>query len=99
MKLLFVCTANQLRSPTAAAVFADEHETLSAGLSPFSPFPVNQDAVDWADKVFCFEDKQFKKLKKKFGVRATNLGVPDDYERHDPELVRLLKEKVPQFLD
>ena len=65
-KLLFVCTANKHRSPTAALMFRDHYgyETLSAGLSPDSQQVVDQELVDWADQVFCFESRQKKKLKK-----------------------------------
>tara|TARA_S200000501_G_scaffold345766_1_gene358676 strand:+ start:1259 stop:1564 length:306 start_codon:yes stop_codon:yes gene_type:complete len=101
MKLLFVCTANKHRSPTAQLMFRDHYgyEALSAGLSPDSQQVVDQELVDWADKVFCFEDRQKKKLKKRFGVRAVNLAVPDEYDFNDADLVEVLRQKVPQFLD
>jgi predicted protein tyrosine phosphatase len=100
-KLLFVCTANKHRSPTAALMFRDHYgyETLSAGLSPDSQQVVDQELVDWADRVFCFESRQAKKLKKRYGVRAVNLAVPDEYDFNDKDLVEVLRGRVPQFLD
>jgi predicted protein tyrosine phosphatase len=43
------------------------------------------------------------KLQKKFrsslkGARVICLDIPDDYDFMDPELVRLLKAKVPRYL-
>ena len=100
MKLLFVCTANKHRSPTAQLMFRDHYgyEALSAGFSPDSQQVVDQELVDWADRVFCFEDKHKKKIKKRVGVRAVNLAVPDEYDFNDEDLVELLRVKVPSFL-
>ncbi|MBD3229617.1 MAG: hypothetical protein GF329_15660 [Candidatus Lokiarchaeota archaeon] len=55
MKLLFVCTANHDRSPTAEQLFKENHETKSAGIIKWSPTILNKDLIDWADKIFCMQ--------------------------------------------
>ena len=100
--LLFVCTANKLRSPTGERVFAEQgYATRSAGLHETATHVLNQSDVDWADVVFVFEERQLKKLKKKYDVTSKevhNLYVPDEFERDAPELVELLSVAVGQRL-
>ena len=104
-KVLFVCSQNRLRSPTAEQVFADwpETETQSAGLNNDAENPVTPELVEWADTIIVMENAHRNKLRKKFKAnlkraRVICLGIPDDYEFMDPDLIRLLKAKVPQFL-
>jgi predicted protein tyrosine phosphatase len=101
MNVLFVCTANKLRSPTAEVLFADHPgiETCSAGLDPACPRPLSQELVLWADMIFVMETRQRKKIRKKNknrpdDSRIINLNNPDEYERDQPELIELLEQKV-----
>jgi predicted protein tyrosine phosphatase len=106
MRILFVCTANRLRSPTAAAVFADDPglEVRSAGLDAACPRPLTAELVAWADRLFAMEQRHRSAIKRRFreqfgGTPVIVLGIPDEYEFMQPELIALLKERVPQFLD
>jgi predicted protein tyrosine phosphatase len=101
MKLLFVCSANALRSPTAEAVFSryEGIEAASAGINADAETPVSADLVEWADVVVAMEQHHARFLQERFGYllrrkRVAVLGVPDNYDYMDAELVRLLKEKV-----
>jgi predicted protein tyrosine phosphatase len=105
MKLLFVCSRNRLRSPTAEAVFSayEGVEALSAGTNPDAENPVSPDLIEWADLVFAMQNVHRRRLQKRFGpvLRAKRiivLGIPDDYTYMEPELVRILKEKVAPYL-
>jgi predicted protein tyrosine phosphatase len=105
MKLLFVCSRNRLRSPTAEAVFSayEGVEALSAGTNPDADNPVSSDLIEWADLVFAMESVHRRKLQKRFGPllrtkRVVALGIPDIYKYMEPELVRILKEKVVPHL-
>lgn len=105
MKILFVCTANRLRSPTAEAVFADHPgiEARSAGLDAACPRPLSAQLVGWADRLLVMEQRHRKIIKRRFGEALGDrplivLGIPDDYEFMQPELGALLKERVPPFL-
>lgn len=103
--ILFICTQNRLRSPTAEQVFADWPgvETASAGLGNDAEVPVSPELLAWADTVFVMEKVHRTRLSAKFkrhlnGKRVICLDIPDDYEYMDPDLVDLLKQKVPRFL-
>ena len=105
MRLLFICSANKLRSPTAEAVFSHYEgiEAASAGIHTDAETPVSADLVEWADVVVAMEPVHKNFLQERFGYllrrkRLAVLGIPDRYEYMDPELVQLLKEKVePQL--
>ena len=103
--VLFICSQNRLRSPTAEQVFADWPgiETLSAGLNQGADNPVTPELLDWADLIFVMERAHRAKLSAKFKPhlgkkRVICLEIPDEYEFMDPDLVRLLKAKVPSHL-
>ncbi len=105
MNLLFVCTQNRLRSPTAEQVFADWPgvETASAGLGNEAAVPVSPELLQWADIVFVMEPVHRTRLAQRFKAhlrraRVVCLGIPDDYDYQQPELVELLKRKVTPFL-
>jgi predicted protein tyrosine phosphatase len=68
MNILFVCTANKLRSPTAEAVFAGRPDITvrSAGLDPEAPCRLDAELVAWADKIYAMETHHREKIRKKF---------------------------------
>lgn len=103
--VLFVCSQNRLRSPTAEQVFSgrEDIEVQSAGLDRTCGNPVTPEVVEWADIIFVMEQAHRNKLSKQFrsslkGQRVICLRIPDDYEFMDPELVRILEATVPRFL-
>ncbi|HEY8573631.1 low molecular weight protein tyrosine phosphatase family protein [Phenylobacterium sp.] len=103
--VLFVCSANRLRSPTAEQVFADYRgiEVASAGLDASCGNPVSSEALEWADIVFVMERAHRNKLSKRFKehlkkARVICLNIPDEYELMDPQLVALLKARVTPHL-
>ena len=104
-RVLFICSQNRLRSPTAEHVFADWHgiETASAGLNHDAEAPVTPELLAWAQIIFVMERAHRSKLSSRFRAqvghaRVVCLDSPDDYDYMDPELVRLLNAKVPRFL-
>lgn len=103
--VLFICSQNRLRSPTAEQVFADHPgiECASAGLNHDAENPVTRELVEWAELVFVMEKTHRNRLSSKFGPhlgskRVVCLDIPDNYAFMDPALVRLLKLKVERFL-
>lgn len=103
--VLFACSQNRLRSPTAEHVFATWPgiETSSAGLNHDAENPVTPERVVWADIIFVMERAHRSKLSAKFkpqlnGKRVICLEIPDEYEYMEESLVRLLKAKVPRHL-
>ena len=106
LRIVFVCTQNKLRSPTAEQVFRDHPgwEVASAGTDRTAKTPLTCDLLEWADVAVCMH-KQHRdwvqgKLKSVLpDDRILILGIPDDYEYMDPELVELLTRLVPGRLD
>jgi predicted protein tyrosine phosphatase len=103
--VLFVCSQNKLRSPTAEQVFADWPgvETSSAGTNNDAENPLSRELVEWADIIFVMERAHRAKLQSRYraalnGTRLVCLDIPDDYQFMDPRLVELLKAKVPRHL-
>lgn len=103
--ILFVCTQNFLRSPTAEDIFASWPgiEVASAGTNHDAVTPLTVELVRWADIIFVMEKMHRQKVAAKFrqhlqGKRVICLDIPDNYRFMDPELVRTLTERVPKFL-
>lgn len=105
MRLLFVCSRNRLRSPTAERIFSGHCgcETASAGLAPDAETPLDTETLDWVDVVFVMEKRHQKKLQERFSrslrdKRMLCLGMPDDFEHMNPERISILREKVPRLV-
>lgn len=105
-RLLFVCSRNRLRSPTAEAVFAslDGLEVSSAGTSPDAECAISHDLIEWADSIFVMEKRHKKILQERFGKAiagktVVSLNIPDCYSYMQTELVDLLRMKMAPFLN
>ena len=104
-RILFVCSRNRLRSPTAEQVFADWPgvETASAGTDNEAENPLTPELVQWAQLIFVMEPVHAQKLRQRFrealkAQRVVCLNIADDYAFMQPELVALLKRKVMPHL-
>jgi predicted protein tyrosine phosphatase len=103
--LLFLCSRNRLRSPTAEHIFASRPgvETASAGLAPDAEEACSAELVEWADVIFVMEKAHRTRLQKRFKAqlkraRVICLDIPDDDGFMQPELVALLTRKVAPHL-
>lgn len=104
-RLLFVCSQNRLRSPTAEAVChgVDGIEAMSAGTNNDAEQPLTGDLIEWADAVIVMETQHRNRVMKRFrqqlqGKQLTVLGIPDDYDYMQPELVSLLKARLHRWI-
>jgi len=102
-RVLFVCTANIDRSPTAESLLKErgEFEVKSAGIWPSARRRITMDLIDWADIIFVMEDYHkdaILTLKPEVKDKVIVLNIPDIYLRNDPELVRILREKLTEYL-
>ena len=104
-RLLFVCSKNRLRSPTAEAVFSGYEglETDSAGVDRDADVRLSGEAIRWADIVFVMEKSHARKLSADFrpwlkDKRVVCLDIPDEFAFMDPGLVALLERKLPPLL-
>ena len=68
-KLLFLCSRNKLRSPTAQDLFSelDGVETDSAGVSRDAEVFLSEEQIEWADLILVMEKVHRSKLNQKFG--------------------------------
>ena len=103
--LLFVCSQNRLRSPTAEAVFSEypEVNAISAGTNRDAETTVTGDLIEWADVILVMEKSHRDKISKKYqhllkGKKLAVLAIADNYQFMDDELIRILKIKVPRYV-
>jgi len=105
MNVLFICSRNQWRSPTAEQVWR-RHPALSVrsgGTSPNAKHPVSANDLAWAQVVFVMEEKHKSRLMAEYRQLLENkpihvLDIPDEYKYMDAELVELLQESVGAIL-
>lgn len=105
-KLLFVCSRNRWRSPTAEALFRGDpsYEARSAGTENGARVKVTAGHIGWADTIFCMEKKHAARIRERFTSELGDkplivLRIADDFGFMDPELVDLLRSKLAAHLD
>ena len=105
MKLLFLCSRNHWRSPTAEAVYQNDPrvEVRSAGVSASAKRRVSEKLLRWADLMLVMEGTHKKKLREDYpevfhDLRIEVLDIPDDYEFMDPVLIELIQASVEPLL-
>ncbi len=103
--LLFVCSENRLRSPTAEAVFSEYEgiEAIGAGTNSDAETPVSGDLIEWADVILVMENTHRNKISKKYkellrDKKMAVLDIPDIYECMQPELIQLLRAKISRYV-
>ncbi len=104
-RVLFICSMNRWRSPTAEQIFSDYPgiECASAGLNRGAENPLTGELVEWAELIFVMERAHKEKLSREFkpyllGKRVVCLNIPDNYKFMEPALVKLLHAKIDGFL-
>lgn len=100
-KLLFVCSANQWRSPTAEALFRKhaDFDVRSAGTRDGARVKVTGRHISWASRIFVMENRHRSLLQRSFPVALCGkpldvLDIPDDYRYMDPDLIELLQARL-----
>lgn len=97
MKLLFVCAGNVQRSPTFENYFRQhipKHDVMSAGTYHGYPNRVDASCLEWADIVYVMDLEQARFIKRKFNKyfnKVVVVGISDQYNPEDPELIKLIK--------
>ena len=104
-KLLFLCSRNRWRSPTAEKLFhgVDGFQARSAGTEEGARVKVTAGHLGWADLIFVMEPKHARSLREKFAEALADkpvlcLHIPDDYQFMQPELIALLESTVAPHL-
>jgi predicted protein tyrosine phosphatase len=105
-KVLCVCSAGLLRSPTAAFVLSQEPyncNTRAAGLTKeFALIPVDEVLLEWADEIVCMTTEQAETLTKTVSGKVFQppvlcLDIPDSFGYRDPELMKLISTKYDEL--
>lgn len=104
--MLFVCSRNQWRSPTAEAIYLDDERlnVRSRGTTRNAVHTISSVDVAWADVIFVMEQKHRTRILADFPNAARFkpihvLDIPDDYRFMDPELVELVHTACDTILD
>ena len=105
MNILFVCSRNKWRSPTAEALYnnSQQHVARSAGTEPGARIKLNAKHIAWADIIFAMEKRHKQRMMENFalemqGKKVVVLDIPDEYQYMDEELVESIKLAVSPYL-
>ena len=103
MKVLFVCTLNKARSTTAERMYRRTPglSVRSAGTSERAAHQITETDLVWADRVVVFEAEHERWIKATFSgdlPEIVNVGVPDEYQANDPQLIAELNEVLTSVL-
>jgi len=102
-KVLFVCTGNMDRSPTAECLLRSKggFEVESAGTWIYARKRISKMLIEWADLIFVMEGHHknvILSICPEAEGKVIVLDIPDVYRRNDPELVEILKKKLARHL-
>lgn len=99
-RVLCVCSAGLLRSPTAAWVLSNEpynFNTRAVGLDKnFALISVDDTLLEWADEIVCMNDEQEQTLKG-YGKPVHNLNINDSFEYRDKGLITIIKMRAREI--
>ena len=105
LNVLFICSRNQWRSPTAEQIWRKHPKVSvrSAGTSPNARHKVSIEDICWANVILVMEEKHKSRLTAEFTRLLNNkrvhvLDIPDEYRFMDPELVEMLEQSVNNLL-
>ena len=104
-RVLFLCSRNRLRSPTAEQVFGrwPGLEVDSAGLADDAKVVLTNEQLDWAELIMVMEASHRRRLQARYrdhlkGKQVICLDIPDRYDFMQPELVALLLKRAGPLL-
>lgn len=100
-KVLCVCSAGMLRSPTVAWILSNEpfnFNTRAVGSRPdWAVIPIDDVLIQWADTLVFMSDSNAQRVFRKFGFHNKEviiLNLSDAFDFRDPELVRLATDQL-----
>lgn len=101
-RVVCVCSAGLLRSPTAAVVLSQapwNYNTRAVGIVPeFALVPLDEVLLNWADEFVCMTEEQSLAVEcmlSNAGLKTpiVCLHIPDNFPYRDPELMALITER------
>lgn len=102
-RVLCVCSAGLLRSPTAALVLSKEpfnYNTRAAGLSEeYALIQVDDVLLEWCDEIVCMDEKQEAVLRESTHKPIHNLKISDNFEYRDKGLMEMIFRRYSAILE
>lgn len=99
-RLLFVCSAGLLRSPTGAAVATSlGYNARSCGTGNYALIQLSANLIYWAQHIYFMNEENYyeavaliqdeEHLRMELADKHSILGIPDNYNYMDPELTSI----------
>lgn len=104
-RVITMCSAACLRSPTAAVVLSQDpfnFNTRAVGLTDeYAIVKLDEGLVLWADEFVVMEPWMKDRIRSRWEdisqgrepLKIVVLDIPDDFQYRDPELMRLIKDR------
>lgn len=76
-------------------------EVRSAGTWAGARTVVSRELMDWADTIFVMEEhhkEALEQIDRRSDEKIVVLGIDDSYLKSDPELTRILKDRLSKYL-
>ena len=105
LNLLFVCSQNKWRSPTAETMYRNDNRinVRSAGTSASATRQVSEKDIKWTDLILVMENKHKKRIIGEYNYlklpQIIVLDIPDEYQYMDRELISIIESSVEDILD
>ena len=107
-RVLCVCSAGLLRSPTLAFVLVNPPyncNTRAVGTSnDYALIPIDLVHLEWADEIVCVDTSTkliVEEIFKTNGCQSKqpiiSLGIPDSFDAFDPQLIKIIKQKLKEI--
>ena len=102
-RMLFVCTANHNRSPTAEIMYQRYPGLEAKSTGIFKPEKKVREGLSWADVIVVMEDVHEKHIREHFAQELADkrvfvLGIEDRYRYMEDDLTDLIEERMEAVL-
>lgn len=101
-KVLCVCSAGLLRSPTMANVLHKDYgyNARSCGANPeYALIEMDDALLNWADEIVAVEDEIASQVPDEFRGKVITLDIPDMYGYMDPTLQDIIRAQYKWALE
>lgn len=104
LNVLFVCSKNKWRSPTAETIYRNDKRlnVRSVGTNASATKHISKKDIYWADLILVMENKHKKRILSKYCdfdlPQIIVLDIPDEYQYMDRELISIIKIGVEDIL-
>lgn len=114
LKVLCVCSAGLLRSPTLARFLTSKYgyNTRAVGTSQeFALIPISKALILWADRIIFVDQEAYDEIESDFNQFLADysapfynpnvaiMNIPDEYEYNDDRLVKAIEEQYDEIIE